>query len=72
MSTNEIQELISAVKSQTKEWLTAEELFKDYGITKSTQSKMRMARTLPYHKVGKYIRYKRSDINTLFNNAKVV
>ena len=68
----QLQELIDTVKQSQKEWLNSEELETEYGILKSTQAKMRMAKTLPYHKIGKYVRYHRPDINKLFLDAKVV
>ena len=67
-----INELIKAVKSATKEWLTPQELQSEYNISTSTQSKMRMAGLIPYHKISKYVRYKRADIDQWFNDAKVV
>ncbi len=68
----EIEKLIEAVKQMQKEWLNPNELESEFGILKSTAAKMRMAKTLPYHKIGKYVRYSRSDINKLFLDAKVV
>lgn len=67
-----IQQLIEAVRLATKEWLNPNELEDEFSISTSTQAKMRMARSIPYHKVGKYVRYKRADINQWFNDAKVV
>ena len=72
MSENQIQELIDTVKQTQKEWLNPDELEAEFGILKSTQAKMRMAKTLPYHKIGKYVRYHRPDINKMFADAKVV
>ena len=72
MSENQIQDLIETVKQSQKEWLNPDELEAEFGILKSTQAKMRMARTLPYHKIGKYVRYHRPDINQMFADAKVV
>lgn len=72
MGDTQIQELIDTVKATQKEWLNSDELEAEFGILKSTQSKMRMSKTLPYHKVGKYVRYHRPDINKLFLDAKVV
>ena len=72
MSAEEIQKLIDTVKATQKEWLNSGELEAEFGILKSTQSKMRMARSLPYHKIGKYVRYKRVDINKMFEDAKVL
>ena len=71
MDTN-IQQLIQIIKSATKEWLDPRELADEFHISTSTQAKMRMAKTLPYHKIGKYVRYKRADINQWFDDAKVV
>jgi len=72
MNTQQLQELIDAVMQTQKEWLNPNELEAEFGILKSTQAKMRMARTLPYHKIGKYVRYHRPDINKMFLDAKVV
>jgi hypothetical protein len=66
-----LEKLISETKKVRKEWLDQDDLFEEYGITKSTQAKMRMSRTLPYHKIGKYVRYKRRDIDKMFDDAKV-
>ena len=46
-----------------KEWLTPDELFEEYKISKSTQGKFRMDRKIPFSKIGKYIRYSRTEIN---------
>ena len=72
MSTEQYQELIDTVLKTQKQWLNSDELEAEYGILKSTQAKMRMAKTLPYHKVGKYVRYHRPDIDKMFQEAKVV
>ena len=72
MSAEELQKLLDTVAIMQKEWLTPQELFSEYGISESTQSKMRMEKKIPYHKIGKYVRYKRADINQWFNEAKVV
>lgn len=69
---NLIESVIDTVKKSQKEWLNVNELEAEFGILKSTQAKMRMARTLPYHKIGKYVRYHRPDINKMFLDAKVV
>ncbi len=51
----------------TKRWLSPDDLEKEYGFSKSTQSKMRMQSsnsTIPFSKVGgKYIRYDRVAID---------
>lgn len=67
-----IEQLINAVQSVTKEYLTPVELAQEFGMSESTQSKMRSAKTIPYHKIGSYVRYKRSDIYEWLDAAKVV
>lgn len=57
-----------------KRWMPPEELALEYGFSKSTQAKMRMANnssTIPFSKIGgKYIRYDRVAIDKwLENNA---
>jgi len=54
-----------------KEWLNTIELEEEFGIKKSTQNKMRMAKKLPYSKLGKKIFYNRSKINQILKNAEV-
>ncbi len=72
MSTEQYQELIDTVVKSQKQWFDPDVLESDYGIKKSTQAKMRMAKTLPYSKVGKYVRYNRAEIDAMFADAKVV
>lgn len=55
-----------------KEWLTPSDLENEFSIKISTQNKMRMARTLPYSKVGKFVRYSRTKINQMFTDAEVL
>ncbi len=55
-----------------KEWISPQELEDKHGIKISTQNKMRMAKTLPYSKVGKFIRYSCTKINKMFEDAEVV
>ncbi|RKX82590.1 MAG: DNA-binding protein [Spirochaetes bacterium] len=69
---SQLKDLIQAVKTATKEWLTPSELQEEFGISTSTQAKMRVSRAIPYHKISKYVRYKRADINAWFDSAKVV
>lgn len=60
----------------TKKWLSPNDLEAEYGFSKSTQAKMRMASSnskIPYHKIGsKYIRYSREDIDVWIENHKVI
>ena len=55
-----------------KEWLSPLDLEEEFGIKISTQNKMRMAKKLPYSKIGKFVRYSRTKINQMFTDAKVV
>jgi predicted DNA-binding transcriptional regulator AlpA len=59
-----------------KRWLTPSDLQKEYGFSKSTQAKMRMASTklrIPFSKIGgKFIRYDRLEIDKWLETHKVV
>ncbi len=55
-----------------KEWLSIAELEDEFGIKRSTQNKMRMRGTLPYSKIGKFVRYSRTKIHQMLEDAKVV
>jgi len=55
-----------------KEWLSPVDLEKEFGIKTSTQAKMRMKGVLPYSKVGKFVKYSRTKINQMFENAEVI
>ena len=57
---------------EPKEWLTPSEFETEYLISKSTQAKMRMKKTLPYSKVGNFVRYSRTKINQWLKDAEVV
>jgi len=72
MNPKDYNEFINMVVKSQKQWLNGDELEEEYGIIKSTAAKMRMNRTLPYHKIGKYVRYHRPDIDKMFADAKVV
>ena len=72
MNLNKIQVPIDNAVLEHKQWLDPNELETEFNISKSTQAKKRMNRTIPFHKVGKYIRYKREDINQMFEDAKVI
>lgn len=57
-----------------KRWLTPTELEAEYGFNKSTQAKMRMASnssTLPFSKVGNFIRYDRYAIDAWLEDHMV-
>ena len=59
-----------------KRWLTPIDLAEEYGFSKSTQAKMRMASnssTIPFIKIGsKYIRYDRLAIDKWLKELEVV
>lgn len=63
---------MNSTTSLQKDWLTPIDLQAEYGIKISTQNKMRMAKKLPYSKIGKFVRYSRTKINKLFEDAEVV
>lgn len=55
-----------------KEYLNPRETSKEFGFSTSTLAKWRMDNTnLPFSKMGKYIKYKRSDIESFLESNKV-
>ena len=57
---------------EKKEWLNPREVNKEFGFSTSTLAKWRMNNlNLPFSKMGKYIRYKRSDIEAFLESNKV-
>jgi len=55
--------------AEVKNWLTPKEVNDSYGISVSTLAKWRMDRLhIKYSKVGKYIKYKREDIEAFLND----
>lgn len=67
---NELRESIT--QPIKKEWLNPKEVNSDYGISVSTLAKWRMDnKYLPFSKVGKYIKYKRADIEAFLNDNLV-
>ena len=55
-----------------KEWLTPNDVHNQYSFSTSTLAKWRMYKiNLVFHKMGKYIRYKRSDIEVFIESNKV-
>jgi len=69
----EIQRLMAeAIREMVKkEWLTPEELQEEYGISIHAQNRMRMERRIPYSKIGKFVRYKRSEIEKWLEDHKI-
>jgi len=60
------------IKVTDKKWLTPFELELEFGIKEQTQKEKRRNNELPYHKFGRFIYYKREDIDALFEDHKVV
>ena len=55
-----------------KKYLTQEELETEYAISKSTQSKYRMQKKIPFIKIGgRYIRYSREQIEAWLDSHSV-
>jgi len=52
-------------------WLTPNALEKEYAFCISNQSKLRMAKKIPFSKVGNYIRYDRLEIDKWLECNKV-
>lgn len=58
--------------SMKKGWINPKEVYTEYGVSISTLAKWRMKNIhLPYSKIGKYIKYKRSDIEAFLNDNLV-
>ena len=53
-------------------WLDPKELFRIYGFSISRQAALRAEKEIPFHRVGKYIRYKKQDIDAWLEAHKVV
>ena len=60
-----------SMENTAKEWISPQELVEEFGISKSTQAKMRMKKTIPYSKVGNFVRYSRTEIHKWLSEAKV-
>jgi len=51
-----------------KEWLNPKEVSSEFGLSISTLAKWRMEnKYLSFSKIGKYIKYKRADIEAFLN-----
>ena len=60
------------INTINKEWMTPVEVQKEYGFSVSTLAKWRMNnKYLKFSKIGKYIKYKRSDVEE-FLTAHIV
>ena len=55
-----------------KEWINPNEVHNNYGFSVSTLAKWRMDnKYLPFSKIGKYIKYKRADIEAFLNSNMI-
>ena len=61
---------IEAIKAPIqREWINPNEVHQEFGFSVSTLAKWRMKNLhLKFSKMGKYIKYKRSDIETFLNS----
>ena len=58
--------------TEKKEWLNPREVRQEFGFSTSTLAKWRMNNlNLPFSKMGKYIRYKRVDVEVFIESNKV-
>lgn len=53
------------------QWLTPKDLASEYGFSTSNQDKLRMKRKIPHHKIGRYVRYDRAEIDEWIKSNKV-
>ena len=54
-----------------KRWLSIEDVVPQFGLSISTQQRMRQDGTLPYSKIGRVIRYDRLKIDAMFEAHEV-
>ena len=63
MNTQKDEAIKTITATIQKEWINPLEVHKEFGFSISTLAKWRMSnKYLKYSKLGKYIKYKRSDI----------
>lgn len=73
METIQMSQLIKVVKEHLEnEWMNPTQLRDDTGLSLKTQANLRSLHKLPYYRIGNVVRYKRSEIDALFESAKVV
>lgn len=72
MQPQELSQLIEVVKEHLKgEWMNPTQLKDETGLSLKTQANLRSQGKLPYYRIGNVVRYKRSEIDALFESAKV-
>ncbi len=59
------------MENTAKEWITPSELNKRFGISTSTQNKLRMKKAIPYSKIGQKIFYDSAKIDKWLEDAEV-
>ena len=61
------------METSKKEWLNPNGVYSDYGISTSTLAKWRMEnKHLSFSNIGKYIKYKRSDIEAFLRQLLLI
>lgn len=69
METSKNQAVKAITTTIQKDWINPNEVHKEFGFSVSTLAKWRMEnKYLPFSKIGKYIKYKRSDVETFLNS----
>jgi predicted DNA-binding transcriptional regulator AlpA len=59
------------MRKEQKRWLSPEELESEFGISMSTQAKMRMSGKIPFSKIGGFVRYDRRKIDKWFEKHEI-
>lgn len=59
------------MENTTNLWMNPQDLHSEFGISTSTQNKLRMKKTIPFSKIGNKIFYSREKINAWIENAEV-
>ena len=66
-------ELIEEIRNLVKpRWLSPAQLEAEYGFSVNRQARLRADKIIPYHKIGNYVRYDRSEIDRWIAEHKVV
>ena len=58
--------------NNTTVWYCTTGLLDTYGFSKSNQAALRAKLMIPFHRKGRYIRYKAADIDAWLEEGKVV
>ncbi len=54
-----------------KRWLTPQELAVEFNISITVQNRLRSAKTMPYSRVGRQVRYDRIEIDKWLEDHRV-